>query len=333
MITARTPAAVLCGVGGYVPPKVVTNDDLAARLDTSDEWIRSRVGIHQRHVVEPGTATSDLAVRAAEAALQSAGTRDIDVVVLATTTPDHPCPATAPTVAQRLGLGCVPAFDVSAVCSGFVYGLAVTAGMIASGLARHVLLIGAEAYTTILDPYDRATVSVFGDGAGAVVVRAGEPGELGAVQAFDLGSDGGLAELIMTKGGGARHPRPDAADSWFAMQGQAVYRHAVRRMVGSSRAVLDAVGWKPQDVDRFVGHQANRRILDAVARELEVAPESAVINIDRVGNTAGASIPLALADAVATGELLAGDKVLLTAFGGGATWGSSALTWPALRAA
>ncbi|POM23157.1 3-oxoacyl-[acyl-carrier-protein] synthase 3 [Actinomadura rubteroloni] len=327
-------AAVLCGVGGHVPGPVLTNADLTARFDTSDEWIVTRTGIRARHVVEPGTATSDLAVRAGAAALASAGDASVDLLLLATTTPDRPCPGTAPTVARGLGLGGVPALDVNAVCSGFVYGLAAAAGFVAAGLARRVLLIGADTFTTLLDPGDRDTATVFGDGAGAVVLRAGRAGEPGALLAFDLGSDGGLADLITVPAGGSRAPltagAPVPDDARFTMSGRAVYRHAVQRMTESSRAALDAAGWKPGDVDRFVGHQANLRILTTVADELGIGADRAYANVDRVGNTAAASIPLALADAAAAGTLRPGDRVLLTAFGGGATWGSCALVWPEL---
>lgn len=314
-----------------MPSTVVTNDELSARFDTSDEWIRGRTGIRARRRVRTGESTSDLAVAAAAVALKSAtGDDDVDLVVLATATPDHPCPATAPAVARRLGLGEVPAFDMAAVCSGFVYGLAVADGMIAAGTARQVLLIGADTFSTILDPHDRAAASVFGDGAGAVVLRAGERDEPGALHGLDLGSDGDLAEVIMVRTGGSRCP--EGTDRWFAMQGQAVYRHAVLRMTASARAAMDRAGWTPGEIDRFVAHQANARILATVGKELGIGADRVYSNIAAVGNTVAASIPLALADAAAAGELRAGDRVLLSAFGGGATWGAAALTWPDVAA-
>jgi 3-oxoacyl-[acyl-carrier-protein] synthase-3 len=329
-------SAVLCGLGAVVPPRRVTNDEIAARLDTSHEWIHSRTGISSRHVVDPGVATSDLAVEAGSRALASAeGADGVDLVVLATATPDHPLPGTAPAVASRLGLDGVPAFDVAAVCSGFVYGLAVGAGAIASGLADRVLVIGADAFTSILDPNDRNTAAIFGDGAGAVVLRAGDPTEDGALLGFDLGSDGTNADLIQVPGGGSRQRsggqsiNPD--ETYFAMQGRAVYRHAVARMAASTRAVLAQAQWDVADVDAFVGHQANARILTAVADSVGVPRDRAVIAIEHVGNTSAASIPLALTHAATKGGLSAGDRVVLTAFGGGLTWGSGALTWPALR--
>lgn len=322
-----TPSAergvAVAGLGHALPARVVTNDDLAARIDTSDEWIRSRTGIRQRHVVGPGTATSDLAVEAGGRALAAAGVTDVDVVVVATTTPDHRCPATAPVVTSRLGLGQVPAFDINAVCSGFLYGVTVTAGMLTAGTAQTALLIAADTFSTIVDPDDRATAFLFGDGAGAVVLRSAPAGR--GVLAVELGSDGFLEELILVRGGGSRLPA--SPDRWFSMRGQAVYRHAVARMADSSRTVLGRVGWGVDEVDWFVGHQANKRILDATAARLGIPAERVIVNLDRVGNTAAASIPIALSEAAGAGRLLAGQKVVLAAFGGGATWGAAALMW------
>ncbi|PSL57235.1 3-oxoacyl-[acyl-carrier-protein] synthase III [Saccharothrix carnea] len=325
-------AAVVRGLGAVVPPDAVTNAMLAERMDTSDEWIRTRTGIGQRHVVAPGVATSDLAVDAGSRALKAADVDHVDLVVVATTTPDHPCPATAPSVAARLGLGHVPAYDLAAVCTGFVYALASGAGAVASGLAKSVLVIGAETYSSILDPTDRTTSVIFGDGAGAVVLGAGEHDEPGALLEFDLGSDGTLADVIMIPGGGSRQRSggvpADPADVYFRMDGKRVFRAAVQRMAGSARVVLDRAGWRVDDVDRFVGHQANVRILRAVAEELGLAPDRLVVNLDKVGNTSAASIPLALADAAQRDELSSGDRVVLSAFGGGVTWGACALVWP-----
>ncbi|MFJ4833798.1 beta-ketoacyl-ACP synthase III [Streptomyces sp. NPDC088747] len=333
-LSPPTPAAVLCGLAGWVPPRVVTNDELAARLDTDDTWIRTRTGIRSRHVAEPGQATSDLAVEAGRLALGSAGGEPADAVIVTTTTPDRPCPATAPAVATRLGLSGAAAFDVGAVCTGFVYGLATAAGLIASGVAQRVLLIGADTYSTIVDPLDRANAIIFGDGAGAVVLRAGHPGEPGAVTYFDLGSDGAHEDLIMVAAGGSRRGATAVetthAERHFAMRGKEVYRHAVTRMAASARATLDKAGWKTDDVDHFVPHQANLRILHSVADDLDLPRERCVSNVDTVGNTGAASIPLALADATTQQRIRAGDRLLLTAFGGGLTWGSCLLTWPEL---
>ncbi|MHC3475023.1 beta-ketoacyl-ACP synthase III [Streptomyces sp. 7R007] len=331
---AMTPqgprTAVLSGLGAFVPPRTVTNDDLSTELNTSDAWIISRTGVRERHVVDPGTATADLAAEAGARAMKSAGVTRVDCVVLATTTPDRPCPATAPEVAARLGAAGIPAFDLGAVCSGFVYGLAAAAGLISLGTAGTVLLIGADTFSTLLDPADRSTRVIFGDGAGAVVLRAGNASERGALGPVDLGSDGTLSELIMVAEGGSRSRSADPTSlraGYFTMNGRSVFRTAVDRMTESSLTVLERAGWAPDDVHCLVAHQANLRIIDAVGERLGIPKNRRVTNIERVGNTAAASIPLALADAAGT-SLQAGDRVLLTAFGGGATWGSAALVWP-----
>ncbi len=327
--SARAP--VLCGLGAWVPPDIVTNDELAAVLDTSDEWIRARTGIARRHVAAPGTATSDLAVEAGQRALKSAGLDAADALILATTTPDRPCPATAPQVAARLGLGNIAAFDIAAVCSGFLYALASAAGLITAGIAGHVLVIGADVFTAIVNPRDRATRAIFGDGAGAVVLRAGQAGDAGEIGPFVLGSDGRGADLIMVPAGGSRLRHAEAADDsqrYFAMHGQAVYRQAVEVMARSTTQVLELAGRDVAAVAWLVCHQANLRILNAVAARLAIPADRCLINIEQVGNTAAASIPLALAHGAERGLLRPGDLVALTAFGGGLTWGSTLLTWP-----
>lgn len=328
-------AAVLCGLGGALPERVVSNEELAEQLDTSDRWIRTRTGIGRRHVVAPGEATSDLAVAAGRDALASARLGDVDLVVLATSTPDRPCPATAPDVAHRLGLGTVPAFDVSAVCTGFVYALAAASSMITAGVAERALVIGADTFSTILDPADRTTRAIFGDGAGAVVLRAGEADEPGALLGFDLGSDGSGGDLITVRAGGSRQRStpepPDAGDHFFTMDGRPVFTQAVLNMSRSSGTLLERIGWAPAEVDKVVAHQANIRILNAVGEQLGLEEKQIVANLDRVGNTVAASIPLALRDAAADGDLQPGHRVLLTGFGGGLTWGSAALVWPALE--
>ncbi|MEU2506627.1 beta-ketoacyl-ACP synthase III [Streptomyces sp. NPDC007863] len=325
-------AAVLCGLGTWLPPHVVTNEDLARELDTSDEWIRSRTGVGQRHVAGPGMATSDLAVEAGRRALKSAATDSVDAVILATTTPDRPCPGTAPSVATQLGLGNVPAFDLAAVCTGFLYALAAAGGLIAAGTAGSVLVIGAETYSSILDPQDRSTRAIFGDGAGAVVLRAGDPHEAGALGPLVLGSDGTGSEMIKVPSGGARDPiRAETiatADPYFRMSGRQVFRHAVERMTDASVEAAARAGWEPSDIDVFIVHQANVRIMHAVADQLRLPRARFPVHLDRVGNTAAASIPLAMADAVGAGTLRAGHRTAMAAFGGGLTWGASTLTWP-----
>jgi 3-oxoacyl-[acyl-carrier-protein] synthase-3 len=321
--------AVLDGIGVAVPRQVVTNDHFAARLDTTDEWIRTRTGIVERRIAEPHVATSDLAFEAAQAALKSAPGDEIGALIVATTTPDHPMPGVAPLVAARLGLNPIPAYDIQAVCSGFIYGLSSAAGLIATGVADRVMVIGADIMSRVVDQDDRATAVLFGDGAGAVTVRAGHPDELGAIGPFDLGSDGEQARLLFIAAGGTRTPVDAATDTgqrFLKMDGRQVYRHAVRRMTESSQRLLQRAGLEIGDVDRFVAHQANLRILMAVADRLGIPDERRVSNVHRYGNTSAASIPLALADA----GLRPGMRVLLTAFGSGFTWGSTLITWPDL---
>jgi len=330
-------AAVLCGLGGYLPGRVVTNTELAEVLDTTDDWIRSRTGITKRHWISETQATSDLAVEAGRRALASAGQPEVDLVLLATTTPDFPCPATAPEVAARLALGNVAAYDLSAVCAGFVYALASAAGSIMAGAARTALVIGAESYSTILDPADRSTSVIFGDGAGAIVLRGGERSEPGALLAFDLGSDGAGRSLITIPAGGSRRTAAGVAEQierpYFRMAGREVFTHAVQRMSQSCAAVLDEVGWSRSSVDRVVAHQANIRILHSVSDALSMDRSKHVVNVDQVGNTSSASIPLAMEYGVHSERLQAGQRILLTAFGGGFAWGSAALRWPDLRLA
>ncbi len=321
------PVAII-GLAGHLPARVFTNDDLAEVMDTSDEWIRTRTGIRQRHYAEPEEATSDLATAAGRAALEDAGigVEDVTAIIVATTTPDHVIPATAPIVAANLGTQ-VAAFDVNAACSGFVYALRVGGALAATGDGA-VLVIGAETLTRITDPDERSTRVLFGDGAGAVVLVRDDSAVLGP---FDLGVDGSDPSMLWAASGGSR--RPIGADivadrsHFLTMRGGDVYRNAVARMVEASRNVLEEAGRTVEDVDLFVGHQANVRILDAVAQRLGVTDDQVHISVDRHGNTSAASVPLALADARAAGRLSPGDTVLLAAFGAGLTWGACLLTW------
>ncbi|MFK0229999.1 beta-ketoacyl-ACP synthase 3 [Streptomyces sp. NPDC090303] len=336
--TSGTPsprAAVLAGLGTYVPPRVVTNDELAARLDTSDSWIRTRIGISTRRVAD-GEATVDLAVSAGRRALAAAGPIDIRAVVLVTTSADRLCPAGAPEVASRLGLGTVLAFDLASGCSGFVYGLAVAASLITSAVTEPggVLVVASDVFTALTAPDDRLTAVIFGDGAGAVVLRAGEAGEPGALGPFDLGSDGSQADILHVPGGGTRDKKtrgsggPVRTPPYLIMDGPAVKRLAVDGMVRSARRAANASGRSIDDIDLVAAHQANQRILDAVARELGLRPHQMLTNIGHVGNTASASIPLLLADSAVAGLLTPGRRVLLSAFGAGLAWGSTTLVWP-----
>jgi 3-oxoacyl-[acyl-carrier-protein] synthase-3 len=327
-----TTTAVMTGLGAWLPPCEVSNEDLCAHLDTSDRWIRERIGIAVRRRADVKTGTGDLAVEAGARALRSAGVTSADAVVLATTTPDHPCPATAPWVASRLGLRNAAAFDIAAGCSGFLYASSVAAGLIRSDTAGRVLVIGAETMSAIIDPDDRTTAPIFGDGAGAVVLEAGRPGQAGSLGETVWGSDGDLADAIVIPVGGSRNRdgRPNAPKSELhvRMRGNEVLRHAIRRMVSAATQAAEAAGWALADVDRLIVHQANARISAGVAQALGIPPERVPSNIATVGNTAAASIPLLLADAAAEGALQPGHRVLLVAFGSGLAWAATTLVWP-----
>ncbi|MEV7728672.1 beta-ketoacyl-ACP synthase 3 [Streptomyces sp. NPDC087917] len=327
-------AAVLEGIAGYVPAGVVTNAGLPAAWGVDDAWVHRRTGIRERRRAAHGQSTGDLAREAGRRALTVAGGAPVDTVSVATSTPDRPMPAMAPQLATRLGLGGAAAWDVSAACSGFVYGLATAAGALLSGCADRVLLVAADVYSTLLDPDDPSAGIVFGDGAGAVVLGRGRSGDPGSIQAFDLGSDGSGDELIEVRGGGAMERATPAShrseDRYFRMRGREVFPHAVTRMTQSSQTVMKHAGWSPEHVDRFCAHQANARILTAVGERVPVPGPRHVTNIERVGNTGAASVPLALADAASRGELRPGERVLLTAFGAGLTWGSAAVIRPGL---
>ena len=305
------PGAVITGWGIAVPDKIVTNEDLSATLDTSDAWITERTGIRQRHI---GGTTSELAIAAGRRALERAGRApgEIDLLVLATTTPDAVVPGTSATVQDALGTG-GGAFDLNAACSGFVYALVAAHGMVLAG-ARRVLVIGSDTLSRITDWDDRSLAVIVGDGAGAVVLEATDgPGEL---LSWDLGADGSLRHLLKCDTGG-----------YLFMNGREIFRHAVRAVVDSSLAALGRAGMEPSDVDVFVPHQANARIISAARERLGIPAERCVVTIDRYGNTSSASVPLALADALETGLLQPGARVLMSGFGGGMTWASAVLRW------
>ncbi|MCP3757273.1 beta-ketoacyl-ACP synthase 3 [Streptomyces sp. TBY4] len=310
----------------------MANEELVERLGRSSDWMFQRSGIRFRHIVAPGTTSGDLAVAAGREALARSAVGDVAAVVVATTSPDRPCPGTAPSVASRLGLAGVAALDVQAVCAGFVYGLGVAQGLIAAGTADSVLVIGADALSLSVAP-DDPTSMLFGDGAGAVVLRSGHCEEPGALGPCVLGSDGAGRDLITVRGGGSEE-RSQAhgalADPYLRLEGQEVFWRAVEHMTAASRAALDARRWKPQDVDRIVAHQANARILAMLAKRLGVTADRALANIEQVGNTSAASIPILLDHANRAGDLKPGHRVLLTAFGGGLTWGATTVVWPHL---
>jgi 3-oxoacyl-[acyl-carrier-protein] synthase III len=328
-------SAVIAGIGSSLPTRAVGNDVLARQLGTTEVSIRRLTGIENRYWIDPGQGTSDLAVEAGSRAIDSAGGLAPQAVVVATTTPDRPCPATAPAVASRLGLQGAAAFDIGAGCSGFLYGLAAGAGLLAAGFAEQVLVIGADSISTLLDPTDRSTGVIFGDGAGAVVLRSGQSSEPGAVQVLDLGSDGSGADMITVPAGGSRQrstkSAAPAAQAYLKMAGREVFRESVIRMADSCQSVLSRTGWTVDDVDRLVPHQANLRIMHGVADRLGLARDRAVVDLDKVGNTSAASIPLALAHAAADGTVRPGHRLLLTAFGSGLTWGAATLVWPDVK--
>ncbi len=322
--------AAITGWGMGLPERIVTNADLERLVDTSDEWIATRTGIRERRVVGPGESTSTLATIAGRRALASAGLDPsaIDLVILATCSPDRPFPATACTVQANLGVRGA-AFDVVAACSGFVYGLNVATAMIRSGAARNVLFIAADVFTHYLNWQDRNTCVLFGDGAGAVVLQpSDEPyGEL----ACDLGSAGEHEGLLVVEAGGTRLPlTPELAEQgkqYVSMNGREVFKLAVRGMGDSSQRALGMLGLTTDDIALVVPHQANIRIIEAVAKRLDLPQERMFVNLDKYGNTSAATIPIALVEAAEQGRIRPGDHVLLTAFGGGLTWGSSVVRW------
>ena len=320
--------ARIVGSGSYLPANIVTNDDLARRVDTSDEWIRERTGIRQRHIAVEGEKTSDLALGAARAALTDAGidAGELDMIIVATTTPDESFPATATVVQARLGMHRGAAFDLQAVCSGFIYGLSVADSLIRTGAARTILLIGAETMSRLLDWSDRTTCVLFGDGAGAVVLQAhagkGDNSDQGVLNTR-LFSDGRLHDMLYADGGVSSTQTAGK----LRMQGKEVFKHAVTNISGAVTASAEAAGIAIADIDWFVPHQANQRILDGIARKLAIDPAKVVSTVALHGNTSAASVPLALVAAVQDGRIKRGDLVLLEAMGGGFTWGAGLIRW------
>ena len=325
-----TRHATITGVGSVLPPNRVPNTWFEDKVETSDAWIRERTGIESRHFVDDGVVTSDLATEAARIALDTAGISpaQVDLIVCATVTGDTPFPSTAVWVQQKLGVSC-PAFDVNAACAGFSYALATATGFVEGGMADTVLLIGAEVFSRILDFTDRQTCVLFGDGAGAAVVQASDrPGIEGTV----LGADGTATDILIMPGGGSREPAtPETVAAGrhriFMPGGREVFKRAVTEMAASSREVLEKNGHTTEDVDLLIPHQANARIMMAVADRLHIPPEKAVIDVAEVGNTSAASIPIALDRAYRAGRMREGDLVVFTSFGAGLTWGATAMRW------
>ncbi len=314
----------ITGLGVHVPQRVMTNDDLAAYVDTSDEWIRERTGIRERRIADVDEALTDIALPAAKAALSDAGVSgaDIDLLICATVTPDMMFPTSSALMADALGAREAAAYDLLAGCTGFMYAVTQAYGMLAAGLSRRALVVGGDVLSKILDWDDRSTLVLFGDGAGAVVM---EPVERGGFLGFELGADGAGGVHLCYPGSGSR--RFDDPGSILKMNGREVFKFATRVMVSSAEAVLAACSKTIDDVDVYVPHQANKRIIDYAVGKLGVSPDKTVVNVDRYGNTSSGSIPLALADARADGRLVDGALVLMTGMGAGLTWGSALVEW------
>ncbi|HTT49095.1 MAG TPA: beta-ketoacyl-ACP synthase III [Pseudolabrys sp.] len=320
--------SVVLGCGSYLPGRILTNDELAKSVQTTDEWIVQRTGIRERRVAAPGELTSDLALNAARAALANARVEagSIDLIVLGTSTPDQTFPATAVSVQAGLGITKGAAFDLQAVCSGFIFALSVTDAMLKSGAAKRALVIGAETFSRILDWNDRTTCVLFGDGAGALVLEAQpQPGTNAdrGVLTTHLRSDGRFKSKLYVDGG----PSSTQTVGHLRMEGRDVFKHAIAMITDVIDDAFKATGTSAADIDWFVPHQANKRIIDGSAHKLGIAPEKVVVTVDRHGNTSAASIPLALTDAVADRRIKRGNLILLEAMGGGFTWGSALLRW------
>jgi 3-oxoacyl-[acyl-carrier-protein] synthase III len=328
--SANGVAISITGLGSYVPERVVTNDDLSTMMDTSDEWIRERTGIRERRIAAPEQALSDLALPAAREALEDAGLQgsDLDLIIVATVTPDMAFPATAAILADQLGAPDAAAYDLSAGCTGFMYAVAQGYGMLAGGLAQKALIVGGDVLSKIMDWSDRSTSVLFGDGAGAVVLeRVAEGGFLG----FELGADGSGGPQLYLPAGGSRAPATAESVAeklhFVKMNGREVFKFATRVLVSSAESVLAECGRTIDEVDVYVPHQANVRIIEHARQKLGIPEEKTVIDVDRYGNTSSGSIPLALADAKADGRLHAGQLVLMTGMGAGLTWGSGLIEW------
>jgi 3-oxoacyl-[acyl-carrier-protein] synthase-3 len=320
--------SVVLGYGAYLPERILTNAELASMVDTSDEWIVQRTGIRERHIAAEGEYTSHLGLKAAQAAIAKAGidAQSIDLIVLATSTPDNTFPATAVAIQEALGINHGAAFDIQAVCSGFIFGLATADNFLKSGAFKRALVIGAETFSRILDWHDRGTCVLFGDGAGALVLdaqpQAGTSADRGILTTH-LRSDGRHQDKLFVDGG----PSTTQTVGHLRMEGREVFKHAVGMITDVIVDAFQATGTTADDIDWLVPHQANKRIIDASAKKLHIAPQKVVLTVDRHGNTSAASIPLALATAADDGRIKRGDLVMLEAMGGGFTWGSALLRW------
>ncbi len=327
---SQTQRIGVLSTGMYVPPKVLTNKDLERMVDTSDDWITSRTGIKERHIAEPGTATSDLALPAAEEALKRAGIapKDLDLLITATTTPDMLFPSVSCLVQQKLGATSAACFDISAACSGSIYAIITAQQFLQGGRYRNALVVGAEVLSSFVDWTDRTTCVLFGDGAGACVLG---PVSRGGIIGTDMGSDGTQSGLLFMPGGGSKYPPSyqsvDQRLHYLQMSGSDLFKVAVRRMADSAKRVIEQAGLKVDDVKLVIPHQANIRIVEAVAKFADLPMEKVFVNLDKYGNTSAASNLIALHEAAQTGAIKPGDRVVLVAFGAGLTWGSVLLEW------
>lgn len=325
-------SVIISGVGSYTPPKILSNDDLSKIVETSDEWIRTRTGIRERRIAADNMTTSDMAANAAREAIRDAGLEvdDIGLIVVATITPDMPFPNTACFVQKKLGMGKIPAFDIEAACSGFIYAMDIARGLMTVNNIRHALVIGAEKLSSITNWEDRTTCVLFGDGAGAVVLSQSDDENTGILNVL-MGADGSETDILMVPGGGSASPLTveniERSMHKIHMQGNQVFKHAVRVMCQSATEVLEKAGLTADDVSIVVPHQANNRIIEALAQRLNIGMERFKINLDRYGNTSAASIPIALDEAYRNGRIQSGDNVLMVAFGGGLTWASAVIRW------
>lgn len=321
----------IVGIGSCMPERIITNEDLEKIVDTSDEWIRTRTGIRERRIVDPGTAASDLSVPAANKALEMARlpAEKLDLIVVATVTPDTIFPATACYIQERLGAGAAAAFDVSAGCTGFIYALSIASQFIAAGVYNNALVVGVEIFSKFINWQDRNTCVLFGDGAGAAVLKPVDPGE--GIIGLYLGSDGSGARDLIIPAGGSRMPASIETIKnslhTIHMNGSEVFKFAVRIMADASLKALEDAGLKTEEISLLIPHQANIRIIDAATKRLGILPEKVYVNLDRYGNISSASIPVALDEVYQAGRLKKGDKVLLVAFGAGLTWGAIVLNW------
>lgn len=330
----RLPVRIT-GVGGYLPPRTLTNGELAKLVNTSDEWIYSRTGIRERHIAGPDETSSTMGIEAARAALASAEVdpTDVDVIIVGTSTPDGMFPASATRIQHGIGATNAGAFDVNAACAGFLHALSAGAQYVASGSAERVLVIGSETMSRILDWTDRGTCVLFGDGAGAVLLERAEAGELGGIDAMLLRSDGSQASSLYADGPCTPALAGARAEAHIVMDGQAVFRSAVTGLANAAADAIAEAGLSVDDIALCIPHQANVRIIQAVAKSLSLPMERVFVNLDRTGNTSSASIPLALAEACAAGRLQPGDRILFAAFGGGLSWGAAVMQWSGVRAA